>query len=439
MRSGEWWLIVALVAVLATPLLTPPWWIVTPERANAAFAFDQRLALALWLTALTALFVWASRVSVRARRIALGVLLVGCFLLPPLGSGDSFGAVGRSVGVPVGTDPYLTLPSGPVADEWLLAGSWTDLPTPYGPFWHAFPGWLYALTGSVPSAALLLRLVAALAAVGCVLFLSVATRVPAGLMALAPLLAFEAANNGHPDVLIVLLALVAWVCAGQRSRLVTGLALVAAIAIKPPAGLLVLAFLVTGTTRQRLLTTLIVGLGSVLVYAPSLVDGGLFAMFSTFSKVIVYAELAPFVALTWPVVSRLPLLDGQPPSPGLTLLTLRLLGILVAAVATVLAFRHRPRLGERIFLTALFAFIFIPSAYLQPWYLLWVIPLAAVVSPRHRPWIIVGVVTAWLVSYLFISTTIGYALGLAVALSGRWLQRWFGQRSVPVAPGAGSA
>jgi hypothetical protein len=119
-----------------------------------------------------------------------------------------------------GLNPLATAPEQlPATDPWLsLAAEWLDAPSPYGPVWE----WLslaafYLSDQSFLGQLLALKFVAALAYLGCTWLVYLTLRrirpewAPAGTVAFAwnPLVLLESVQNGHNDIVMTLFLLAA--------------------------------------------------------------------------------------------------------------------------------------------------------------------------------------------------------------------------------------
>jgi hypothetical protein len=119
-----------------------------------------------------------------------------------------------------GLNPLATAPEMlPVADPWLgLAAEWMDAPSPYGPLWE----WLslaafYGSGGDFPGHLFALKVLAALAYLGCGWLVYVILRqlrpewAIAGTVAytLSPLALLESVQNGHNDIVMTFFLLLA--------------------------------------------------------------------------------------------------------------------------------------------------------------------------------------------------------------------------------------
>jgi 4-amino-4-deoxy-L-arabinose transferase-like glycosyltransferase len=197
------------------------------------------------LALLFALYLWALRLIARrdgeASRAAIGlrfVLLTGALLAAvlllsyPLGAIDVFVYAIYTRGWALhGLNPLAAAPAQyPAGDPWLsLAAEWIDAPSPYGPVWQVLSlGAYYAGGGNFLLQVYALKILAILAYVGCTILIYRILRhirsdwALAGAIAFAwnPLVLIEVAQNAHNDIVMIfcLLAAVWALQAGLHSE-----------------------------------------------------------------------------------------------------------------------------------------------------------------------------------------------------------------------------
>lgn len=303
---------------------------------------------------------------------------------------------------PLATPPEL-LPAG---DPWLgLAGEWVDAASPYGPVWEGLSLAAFRLAGGDFLAHLFaLKLVAILAYLGCAwLVACILGRLRpewqlAGTLAFAwnPLALLETAQNGHNDIVMVFFLLAAvWAgLDGGRRRWAVAPLLALSVLVKFVTALVVPFFLLwlawqengwarrlAALLRHGALTALLVGLGmlplwpglerwavlqagqgagrSLLALLILTLRGlvGLNQAFDLARLLVLGAFGLIYLALLWRLL-RQP--AGDPPPAR-------------AAAATRGAW------------AALFWYVLLAAPVFHGWYLLWSLPLAALLLPRQRP------------------------------------------------------
>jgi alpha-1,6-mannosyltransferase len=326
--------------------------------------------------------VLAGRLPARAAVAAIVALHLLYMLAPPLLSSDVFGYVDSArLGTLHGIDPYSPASTPLPDDDVLLYRRWgTDLPSPYGPLFVLLS---YAFVPlGIGGAMWAFKVLLALASLGVVwlVWRCAAARgrdpVAAALfVGLNPLLLVYAVGGAHNDFLGVaaVMASVLALTAGRTGR--GGAALVAASAVKLPLGLPLLYALARPRQDPR---RLIAGAAAALaaVVAVSLAAFGtgihrfLDAVRDQQDDVAIYSvpnqlgELLGFGGITGGI--RLVAAAGLLAAIALTLRAARRGGDWVTAAGW-----------------ATFALI-VSSAWLLPWYAVWLLPLAAVGSRRLR-------------------------------------------------------
>lgn len=413
-----------LAALLLAPMLIPRFLITNPVAAAEYFSPEKRWFLFGWLLGLAAMFRWLERSSHRVRVSALVILGLGMVIVPALGSGDVFSAIARSVGIGLNENPFTSLPDGRLVDAW-LPGTWHFYPTPYGPLWHYLPGWLFTIgQGSIQVAMELTRLVSMAASIGMlVIAIRLFGRSVNSLFILAPLVAFEMINNAHPESLMLMFLLLSLMFLTERRIGLGAAAFILAVSVKPIA--LLAAGMVFGLPvgdRWRWLG-LAVMLGG-LVTLPYLLNGGILTGVRSYADFMEVQTLSPFTALAWPAVHGLAAATVSADTRLVSLLTVRLLGIgLMVAVAALVLRRYRS-IMVAAWLPFLLLIVFFP-VNVQPWYLLWAIPLLLVAPLPIRSAAAAGMILGHAIAYLTLSVTGGLLIALGVTLIGSasWLAR----------------
>jgi alpha-1,6-mannosyltransferase len=342
----------------------------------------------------------ADRIPARLAIAAIVASHVVFLLAPPLFSADVFGYIDYArLGAIHGLDPYTHGAASAPGDPAARFVRWHDIASPYGPL---FTMASYALAHlSVAVTVWIHKAVAAVAGLGCVaLVWRLATR--AGLhprragmfVGLNPLFVVYAVGGAHNDLLVQLLVLGA-IAATLRDRdRAAGAQLALAAAIKLSAGL-VLPFLIAGARRRgRALTgalaaSFAVGLAALAVVGPHLL-GFVPQIFQQQRLVARYS-----------VPSELGVLLGQ---GGLT--TAIRVACTTAFVVAVMWLLRRAWQGADWVACAGWATLagLLTSAWLVPWYIVWLLPLAAI-APSRR----LRIATLALSAYM-ITTRVAYYL-----------------------------
>ena len=306
--------------------------------------------------------------------VPIAVIAVVLQLLPLLGptllSRDvyAYWAYGR-IASEHGGNPYEDAPSewpdDPATDR--MGSSWRDQPSLYGPAFTMLSQQLTAVTGDSPrAAALAFRAIAALAVVAVVLLAALLARnraFAAAFVGLNPLVALHFGGGGHNDALMMALVLAALWLQRRRRQALSGLAWAGAASVKwVPLAFLALVVLGGRVRRElRLLAwsaawLLLLAIVAAAVYGP--------AWTSAAERLSEQARRTSSIGLSgW--LGDLGLAHRP------TLVVIGLLTLCAAAWLGTQAWQGRVRLGlAGVLLAAL-------QGWLNPWYALWGLALAA--------------------------------------------------------------
>lgn len=352
--------------------------------------------------------------SIAGMRRALALWLFPTLLVPPLFSRDPYSYFVQGRLLELGIDPYA---NGAAAYEgWFRAGvdpMWAETPTPYGPvfllieraivgiaqtpFWSAIGFRLVAVVGVIAIAYVVPRL-ATLQGIN-----------PAAalwLSAMNPLVVLHFALGGHNDAVMIAFMLTGLYFA-MTERITPAIALIAcAVAVKLIAIVLVpfaaLLFLPRQSTQlRRLLTYAIAGTAVIgLVLVAGLVTGvgaGWLQALMTPGTVRTWLSPPTAIGMTIGLVGQW---FGNDTIDTVAVDAVRLIGIGIAlAYCAYLLLRPQRRTPVRSAVLAFTAVIFL-GPVVQPWYLLWALPLIAI-SGLRKPWHLKAVVlgTAIMVIY----------------------------------------
>src|SRR3954452_16866365 len=316
-------------------------------------------------------------------------------MLPPIGSADSlsYAAYGRMAAT--GHDPYTTTPAGLARTGGPVAaageGPWQQTPSVYGPIATAEQAAASAVAGrNVALTVWLLGLVNALAFAGVGLLAfrfgrdEASRRRAAVLWSANPLLWLAVGSGAHLDVLAALPAVAAIVVLG-RSRLAAGALAGAAMSVKAPAGLVLLALAWVRRSSRRDVALLLVGAAVVAIPGYAVAGRGAFEQLSRASRLV-------SLATPW----RLLVDAASPPRRLVGLLAFVLFLLLVVALART---GPPPRTAAAVAAVLTVAYV-LAAPYALPWYdvLPWaVISLAAA---SWRDWLLVVHTLVLSLSYL---------------------------------------
>jgi Glycosyltransferase family 87 len=313
------------------------------------------------------------------RRLVWGAILVlvAAFAAAPvLLSHDVYSYVDYArLGVRHGLDPYVHPPLAAPGDPAYAGVTWIEATSAYGPLFTllTYPlAWL-----PVGVAVAVLKAVAALSVLG---IAALTARIAAwrgadplraaAFVALNPLVLVHVVGGAHNDGLTMLLAMAAVAALLSARDLTAGAALAAAVATKLSAAFLA-PFAVLGARRPRpligaLVAVLGIGIAAWLAFGWDWLNG--FGLAGENQSRTSHMSI-PITAAR---------LTGLDPSP------VRLAAALLfaAAIGCLLAWTWRGGDWVRAAAWAALALL-LATSWLLPWYLLWLLPLAAV--SRDRP------------------------------------------------------
>lgn len=326
--------------------------------------------------------------TLRARTVLIAILALHAIVLlaPPLFSSDvfSYDAYSR-MGVLYGANPYLHGPSAiPLAGLHSLIGpQWLATPSAYGPLFTALSYLLVPF--DIATNVTVYKLVAAASSLVLILLVWRAASLrglspvrAAALVGLNPVIVLYGVGGGHNDLMMLaILAAGLYVLLQQRERR-GGALIVAATAVKLTAGLL-LPFALAGRRREaRARTRLAVGaaFGAVAVAVLA------FAMFGT-APLHLPAILMGIQSQGGPqsIVGFLAAAVGVEPVPRALSIALTL--TFLVAVAWLL---RRVWRGEMDWIAGAgwaTVALLLTTSFLVPWYVAWLLPLAALSSDRR--------------------------------------------------------
>jgi alpha-1,6-mannosyltransferase len=389
----------ALIAVSAahTESLLPE--SIRPVPASLAGAFGSLFlnlhvggaiaALVLLFGAYAAVVALSGQLSARVVLLAIAVVHVVVLLAPPLASTDifSYQAYAR-MGAVYGINPYT---HGPYANSpdpvfQYVGAKWSTIPSAYGPVFTVFSYLLAPLT--IAASVYAYKSIAVLASLAlvavvwrCAQLRGVDPVKAAAVVGLNPLLVIYGVGGGHND-LLMLLAMVGGVYAilASRERVGGGLSLVA-IGVKLTAGL-VLPFALAAGGRQgrirggrgRLVMGAGIGLAALAALSFGVFGAGSVHVLGT---VIKSQSEGDWLSIPGVISTKLGL-------PGVG----RIAGFVLAGAFTLvlLWLLRRVWRGQMDWLDgagwAMLAML-VASSSLLPWYVAWVLPLAALGRDRR--------------------------------------------------------
>jgi alpha-1,6-mannosyltransferase len=336
----------------------------------------------------------ASRLPARLVLMTIAAMYALVLLAPPLLSTDvfSYQFYGR-MGSLYGASPYLAGPHALALDPLFpyIGAKWTYTPTVYGPAFTALSYLLAPL--SIAASALVYKGIAACAGLGTIALVWHCARLrgidpvkATALVGLNPLVVIYGVGGGHND-LLMMLALMAGVYLVLTHRERSGGAvMVVAAAIKLTSGLM-LAFAIAGDRGRHRRRDVVIGAGATA----ALLAGLSFAWFGTgplhlLSTLQNVQGRGDWHSIPGFISSELSHTAGH--AAGI------LLAVVLAAVAGALLVRVWRGTLDWIDAAAWTALALLATtSSLLPWYVAWLMPLAALATDR-RLWRAAIVATA---------------------------------------------
>jgi len=379
---------VAIGAAGGTPFLVPtrgptPAWVVGPLAGLGPVL--RPVGFSALLLAMSACYLVVLPLTERIGRTVLVAALVAVHVIaalaPPIVTPDVFSYLAYArVGAVHGLSPYTSAPSVLTGDPVLSFVAFRDLPSPYGPLWTlvSYPlGWI-----GLPAGVWILKGLTAAAGLGCAaLVADIARRLgrspdaAAALVGLNPVVVLYAVGGAHNDLFVMLLVL-AGVRFATTQRDGLGAAGVAAAAgVKLTAGL-VLPFLVLGARSRRWALAGALGTGAVLVLA-GLAAFGLASVGGYARALAMQQGMVSEVSAPW-LLGRLLGQGGAGPAVRL---------VAGAAFLAALGWQlWRVTRGAEWLSAAAWATLalLLATTWLMPYYLVWLMPLAALGSSALR-------------------------------------------------------
>lgn len=352
-----------------------------------------RWDVTLALLAMTACWViavaCAPRVGLAAVATAVALSVLFLTLAPPFSLTDTFNYLHYGRMEPLfGLNPYTALPLQAAADPAYAYSTWHHLPSPYGPLFTLFTEALAPL--GLATAYWVLKIVIGLAALAAAALTAALARAlgrePAravAFVALNPLVLVYGVGGVHNDVLFMALLLGGALLLVHRRELIGGSALAAAAAIKLSAGLAI-PILVAGTARRRRAAIGVVLGGAAMLLMTWLAFRGHLPNDGVQARLVASLSLPNLLGLA----AGRGGLDAQ--------LRGQLDVALVLLTAGLIAWTWKTR--DWVTATAWgLALLIVTLGWAMPWYVLWVLPFAAL-SRRAGPRAVAIALTVFLLA-----------------------------------------
>ncbi len=341
----------------------------------------------LWLAFLSYLAVLAAAPALSERLLwaAIGIAVAAFALAPPLLSADVFSYISYArLGVEHGLNPYTDTPAAVPGDAAFPYVGWRDTSSAYGPLFTLLTYPLAPL--SVPLALALLKALAAASVIGLALLCArlapargIDPRSAAAFVALNPLVLTHVVGGAHNDA-TMMLAVIGGCAAILSAREAAGGALLAgATAVKVSAAFAAPFALLGAHRRRRFLLGAIAGLAataivSLLAFGPHALDA------------VGLAGENQAATSHYSVPATVGRILGVDPDP-VRVAFLVAYAILVAVLVARVWRRDTDWLAGAGW--AAFGLL-VASGWLLPWYLIWALPLAAIVTDRRLAWAVLA-------------------------------------------------
>jgi Glycosyltransferase family 87 len=311
-----------------------------------------------------------------ARRVGLVPVLLSAFaadaalvLAPPSSLADTFNYLHYGRMLPLyGLNPYTHLPLAASADPAYHLSTWHHLTSPYGPLFTLGTELLAPL--SVPAAYWTLKVAVGLAAAGVAVLVALLARRlgrdPAravAFVALNPLVLFYGVEGLHNDVFVILLLLAGALLVVNRREVLGGSAWAGAAAVKLSAGL-ALPILVLGAGRRGRAAAGVALGGVAALVMVRLAFGGHLPNDAVQARLV--DEISP--------ANLLGVFTGHGGLDAALRSELRI--VLVMGTAGLCAWTWRTRDWSTAAAWAA-ALLIMTLGWVMPWYVLWVLPFAA--------------------------------------------------------------
>ena len=344
----------------------------------------------LWLALVSylAVLVGASTLERRLLATAIAALVLVFALAPPLLSADVFSYISYArLATEHGLDPYDAVPAQVPTDEAFAHVGWKSSVSAYGPLFTLLTYPLGPL--GVPAALWAIKAISALgvlAVIGLTARLAALRgldpRVAAAFVGLNPLVLVHVVGGGHNEALMMLLTLGGVAALAGAAPALAGAALTAATSIKISAAF-ALPFALLGVKRRRRFAAAAAAM-LALVGAASLAAFGADAV-DSLELAGENQELTTHFSIPSTVARAV--------GADVDAIRVGALALYAAAVAGLMIWTSRR--GDWLRAAAWAAFgLLIATSWLLPWYLLWLLPLAALARDRPLAMLAIGL-TAW--------------------------------------------
>ncbi len=371
---------------------TPSWLLGVFKFAGSSLATGDgaplAFYLALWVTFLLymAVFALSHHLPRRATVAVIVVVIVVFTLAPPLLSQDIFSYISYSrIWVLDGLNPYVHASSAVPADAAIPYVGWRDATSAYGPLFTFFTAPIAFL--GVAGALWTMKAIGAVSLLLILYFTALSSQLigrdwfrPVLFIGLNPLVLVHVVGGAHNDAMMVMLLMLSVWTVLSRMEFAGGISAVAAFSVKMSAAVAI-PFLVIGSKR-RLRSIAAMVLSLLLITVASLIAFGA-DVFDSFTLVGENQARTSFYSLPNQTSRLIGAIGGV--DPGQVLSTVKSV-YLVAFLAAVMFLILRVRAGKVGWLTGAgwtYFGLLCATAWLLPWYAIWLLPFAALSDDRR--------------------------------------------------------
>jgi len=364
---------------------------------RAAVLIGGALILQSWL--LLGTDVLSGRAPMRSLYRILALWVAPAMVVPPLFSRDPYSYFVQGRLLQLGLDPYAH--GAASVPGWFQAGvdpMWAETPTPYGPLYLLMQQTVVTVAHTPYWSAVAFRLIAVFG-IACIAYAvprlarrqGIDPAAATWLAAMNPLVLLHFAFGGHNDAIMVGLMLIGLEFALQRRGLAATMWIAAAVAIKPIAFVVVpfAALLVVPWATTLVRRVFAYALSGITVLALVLamglaagVGGGWIQALTTPGSVRTWLSPPTAIGMAIGLVGDA---FGNRDVDTVAVAVTRLICMVLAIGYCVYLLLHpqgrSPVRGALLAFTAIIGL----GPVVQPWYLLWALPLVAT-SGMHKPW-----------------------------------------------------
>ena len=371
---------------------TPSWLLGVFKFAGSSLATGDgaplTFYLALWVTFLLYVTVLAlgHHLPRRATVAVLVVVIVAFALAPPLLSQDVFSYISYSrIWFLDGLNPYVHASSAVPTDAAFPYVGWRDATSAYGPLFTLFTAPIAFL--GVAGALWTMKAIAAVSLLLILYLVALSSKLigrdwfkPVLFIGLNPLVLVHVVGGAHNDAMMVMLLMFSVWAVLSRMEFAGGISAVAAFSVKMSA-VVAIPFLVLGSNR-RFRSIVAMAMSLLLIAATSLIVFGTNVL-DSFALVGENQARTSFYSLPNQTSRLIGAVGGV--DAGQVLSTVKSF-YLVAFLTTVVILILRVRAGKMSWLTGAgwsYFGLLCATAWLLPWYVIWMLPFAALSEDRR--------------------------------------------------------